>query len=432
MSADRIHRLKLQTADWLRTGSFPGVRAGTQFLKTRMVADESKKLLASSNYLMHRPNSSMSKWALCSAKKEALSIQRKLSSQDKVTLNRSMVVKPRVSKNEPGAILVSFESELGRILSLKRFDKLQTDYRLLFMPSWQNFFSPEAVRLDVTATEPYYILPSAFEENRLRPMLGEHCRFMHFHAASWVNHHFFDGPPVNKNIDLLMLANFSPYKRHWRLFKALRDMAPNLKVRLIGTPLKKEDVDRVISEAKAFGVHDRIEILQNVDDMTLLDSLKRARLLCAMSHREGSYIAVPEAIMANTAVAMLSNAVIGTKAYVNDETGFLLDPRKPLALQLTEALAKSDRLSPQAWAQEHISAQQNCIKLNERLEQDFHQDGLDWTENVRPFYSKRFDFYHEEPISDAEAGVSEDYERLSRDFGLEIKRPASVPMMNAT
>ncbi len=423
MIGSQFRRIKLQASDWLRTGSFIGWRAALHFMASRPTASLSNKLLASSNYLMQCPHGMISTWALKSAKREALAVQNSLSNQEEILLHRSMVIKPFVAPNEPGAILISFEKELGQILNLKQFAELQNNYRILFMPSWQNFFSPESLRLDVAATAPYYLLPSAFSEDRLQPMLGEHGRFLPFHAASWVNHHFFAGS-ATKDIDLLMLANFSSYKRHWRLFQGLRDMDANLKVRLIGKPLMDSDLDRVKAEAKAFGVENRIEILPNVDDQTLLNSLHRARLLCAMSHREGSYIAVPEAIMANTPVAMFSNAIIGTKAYINEETGFLLNPAKPLGPQLTKALEGSNQLSPREWACQNISAEMNCVKLNEMLKEQYEKDGLAWTQDVKPFYSKRFDFFHQDHLTDEEAGTAKDYLRLEQDFGLKIHRPA--------
>ena len=147
------------------------------------------------------------------------------------------MIKSYKFKSEPGIILVSFETELQKILALRRYAELQNEYRICFMPTWQNFFCPEVVELDARATNPYYLLPSSLAESNLQPLLGPQARILPFHAASWVNHNLSCSKPTAKDVDIIMLANFSRLKRHWKLFEAIASLPSNLRIVLIGVPL---------------------------------------------------------------------------------------------------------------------------------------------------------------------------------------------------
>jgi hypothetical protein len=62
-----------------------------------------------------------------------------------------------------------------------------------------------------------------------------------------------------------MVANFSLFKRHWLLFRALRRMRRDLRVTLIGIPLPGRGERELRAEARAFGVAQDLEILTNAN-----------------------------------------------------------------------------------------------------------------------------------------------------------------------
>lgn len=420
---DRICRNLLYFDDFLRTSSLPGWRATAQYIMSFGSMAPEQKLRAAANYLMHQPHGTFSRMAIRQANASAARVAQKRMRTDSTSIIRSAILKSSKSTSEPGVILVSFETELRKILTLRRYEALQQNYRICFMPTWQNFFCPEVIELDVQATVPYYLLPSCFMESSLRPMLGPHCRIFPFHAASWVNHKLFRSPPVTKDIDIIMLANFSRFKRHWKLFEAIASLPDDLRVVLVGVPLHGRDKDCLLQEARMFNVAERVTIIEDPRQQTLRNLLERSKLMCALSHREGCYVGVAEALMANTPVAMFANAMIGTKAYINEQTGFLLDANRALAEQLAEAIAISATVQPRDWATENISAQVNCRRLNSYLKEDFQANGNSWSEDISNFYSIRFEFYHGLEGDTNVADYADDYALLTRDFGLTIERP---------
>ncbi len=427
---DFLYRYLLHFDNFLRTSSLPGWRATAKFLASRFGNSPEKKLQAAANYLMHQVDGVYTKSALRQATESAARAARQRPGVDDASIIRSAVVKSCKSAAEPGILLVSFETELRKVLSLRRYDNLVKNYRICFMPTWQNFFCPEVVELDVRATEPYYLLPSSFDEMELRPLLGPYGRILPFHAASWVNQALYCSSPVIKDIDIIMLANFNRLKRHWKLFQAIASLPKHLQIVLIGVPLHNRDKNSLLKEARLFGVADRVTILENASRETLQNSLERAKLMCALSHREGSYVGVAEALMADTPVAMFGNAMIGTKTYINENTGFLLDPRHSLAGQLAIALERAESLQPRAWARANISANSNCRRFNACLKEDYLAGGHEWTEDIANFYCVRFELYYVDQADSSTANVDEEYVRIERDFGLKIERPREYPVEN--
>jgi glycosyltransferase involved in cell wall biosynthesis len=275
--------------------------------------------------------------------------------------------------------------------------------------------------LDARSTQPYFLMPSAFSESDLCSEFSQKCVFLPFHAASWVRASLYPSSPDERTIDLLMVANFSRHKRHWRLLEALSQMPREISAVFVGVPLFRRTAASLRYEARLFGVEDRIDIVERASDESLRGILRSARLMCAMTHKEGSYIAVAEALMAGTPVAMFSNAKIGTKAYVTNETGFLLSARKQLAPQLMSALDKADAVRPQTWAKENISAEANSARLNQLLQQWSTEHDLRWTHDVEPVYCQHFQFRYLR--DDAEPSLEGEYRRLRQEFGLSVVRP---------
>jgi hypothetical protein len=316
---------------------------------------------------------------------------------------------------------VSFEPELAKLAALASLAELERCYAIVFVPTWQPFYSAALFHLASRVKEPFWIMPSSTKDQDLCAELGPLCRPLPFQASSWVSHIPYASKP-EKSVDLLMLANFSAYKRHWRLFEAIPDMPVQTRIVLAGRPFSGRTAESLRREAAAFNVSDRFEIHENPSDAALAGLLASSRVLCALSHREGSYIAVAESLMADTPVAIFSNAVVGSKEYIRRETGFLLDPDAPLAPQLTECIERSKDLHPGPWAADNISAEANFPRFNELLSRDSTALGGEWTRNMEPFFCRHFDFHYHD--ASAELRHAPEYEHIRMEFGLDIKRPA--------
>jgi glycosyltransferase involved in cell wall biosynthesis len=337
-------------------------------------------------------------------------------------LMRSILLKRRVSEAERGVLLVSFEPELAKLATLASLDELEKEYAIVFVPTWQPFHSAPLFNFAARARRPYWLMPSSREDDMLCGDFGPLCRALPFQASSWVSHTMYNRQQSAKTIDLLMLANFSAYKRHWLLFEALRDLPGSLRVVLAGRPFGGRTADSLLAEADAFGVRERIEIQEDPSDQEVAALLASARVFCALSHKEGSYIAIAEALMAGAPVAMFSDAVIGSKEYIGPATGWFLDSHRALGPQLLKCLEQVGETEPRDWAMKHISAEVNFPRLNSLMRQEAGRLGEAWTVDLSRFFCRHFDFEYMDAA--AELDLHAEYQSLKTRFGLELFRPA--------
>ena len=312
-----------------------------------------------------------------------------------VQLSKSAVIKAPIGK-EKGVIVVGFEHELNKLLHHSAFQEICDQYNILFMPTWQPFYSVELLRFLKLRPDAITVLPSSWQcyfNSINNPGL---IKVLPFHASSWIDETIYQ--PETKTIDILMVANFSIYKRHHLLFSALKELPENLNVLLVGRQLKDRTADDLLAEADTYGVKHRFKLIESPSDDEVRNYLCQAKLVLGLSGREGSYVSLAEALFAGAAVAVFSDAYIGSKNYINPHTGFLLDSEKSLAVQIKTCLQLAQTLTPREWAIQNISTQFNNVRLNALLKHKAESNGELWTKECDAFRIQSFQF---EPMSGA-------------------------------
>jgi glycosyltransferase involved in cell wall biosynthesis len=205
-------------------------------------------------------------------------------------------------------------------------------------------------------------------------------------CSSWVNPDWYEPVPFEKkDIDIFMLANFGKYKRHFLLFKALRRLPRSTRVLLIGQHNAGRTRETLMAEARAYGVEGRFELEENATDSEVFSAFARAKTSLILSRREGSCIAVVESIMANTPVGLLANAEVGSRIFINEQTGRFLQ-EKNLAEQLADFIANAGKYSPRQWAlANNIHCRGSSAILNEIIKRTVLAGGGQWTQDIAPF-----------------------------------------------
>lgn len=409
-----FERMALRTEDWARTHKLSMVAglvrtAAAGVVRRRDISELVARLLASG---FPRERGA----ALIRAAME--SSTRSLTRQEGVSLQRAILVKPFVSPQERGIVFVSFESELAKILQLRRFAALEERYQIAFLPTWQPAYSLPLFQLAALSKQPYFVMPASEVDLKLLPHeLGDMCATIDLQASSWISAAHFPGS-TQRDIDILLLANFSKYKRHWRLFEGLAQSRRSYRVVCAGRPWDGRSLATLKHEAELFGVSDQVQFIQDPSNQEVGELMGRARLFCAMSHKEGSFIAVAEALVSNTPVGMFADAEIGTKRYVEPATGFLFQSSMPLGPQLSSALDRCSLLSPRDWAVRELVAERSIETFNAVAKQQSMLRGCKWTTNAVPIYSRNFRFGYLN--TDDRERLAEESLSLQHDFGLQL------------
>jgi glycosyltransferase involved in cell wall biosynthesis len=295
---------------------------------------------------------------------------------------KAALIKPWISPREKGVVFFSFEEQWLKILRHANVAAFAERYHVVVAPTWSpphhlvNFVFPKAF------PGPVFSLISNWKDLDHFPRFAANYVMVPLFASSWVNPTYYTpAPPDQKNIDLILVANFGTYKRHHALFKALKRMPGHLRVLLLGQEQDGRTVETLRGEARCYGVEDRFDIRCNVSNEELADSLARARVSTVLSRREGSCVVVVESMFAGTPVGLLETAEIGSKHFINEHTGRLLRENY-LAEDLTDFIASAASYRPRQWAEENITCAHSTAVLNGVLRKYALEHGQEWTQDI--------------------------------------------------
>ncbi len=338
-----------------------------------------------------------------------------------VTFTR--VLKAPGPRGEKGVLYSAFEYNWVRLLNRPGARELLDRYYLIGASSW----SPPDYALFAwvagLSDDPLLMGISNLADVEAYRLMSPAVEPLPIMACDWIDPRFYEPKPRSeRGIDILMVANWLPFKRHWLLFTALRTMRKDLRVVLVGREAPGRTADTIRDEARSFGVPQDLELRTGIgiDEVTELQC--DSRIACLFSQREGSCVAVVESFFANAPVAMMRDAHVGSKAYINERTGVLLT-RDGLGRQLSSFLERSDEFAPRQWALEHVTYEHSCRRLNDTLRERAGRTGRPWTKDIVPIrwrpYPEYVDAVSASPLADA-------VDELRDRYGIELE-PAASP-----
>jgi glycosyltransferase involved in cell wall biosynthesis len=161
----------------------------------------------------------------------------------------------------------------------------------------------------------------------------------------------------------------------------LRELPRELRVLLVGQDQEGRDAETIREVARWYGVADRFSILGNQPYSAVAEMFCQARSSIVLSKREGSCVVVTESMFADTPVAVLRGAELGSRVFINDETGCFLN-EATLARDLGDFLRRADNYKPRAWAELHISCHRSTQVLNGILKEHALALGQTWTQDI--------------------------------------------------
>jgi glycosyltransferase involved in cell wall biosynthesis len=412
-----FHRARRSFANWARERDISAFLATANMPFSMFRRDPNAQLAAYATYLARNPGSSFARRIAQLAIQSARRIECEKRAEAS-RLHYSLLLKPWISDKEKGVLLISFETELEKIVDPDALSQIESRYQIVFLPSWSGLYSPALIRLAAHAKSGFFVLPVHASEHSPCRDLSPRCQPLPFNAASWVNEEFYSDTSLKRDIDCLMVANFASFKRHWLLFRALRKL-PEVTALCVGNPWEGRTAQSLLDEAADYGVQARVAIVENPPQQELRRYFQRAKVFCALSYREGSFIAAAEALVSGTPVVMFRNCHIGTRALIGDDTGALVDSVDDLAGRVRDFQKCDMHASIRKIGVDRAGAIANCSRLNGLLRTAAKRERADWTTDIEPFYSMRLAFYYRN--QEADSRFAEDHMFL-RQLGIELVR----------
>jgi glycosyltransferase involved in cell wall biosynthesis len=298
-------------------------------------------------------------------------------------IQKTIVLKRYVSKHEKGVVFVSFDNQMARLAKARDLREFAARYTLVLSPSWSPPHSIASYLFPRLYPDPIFCLISNPRDLDIFPRISNTYRLVPLYASNWFDPRNYTAvPAAEKDIDILMVANFGKFKRHHAFFSALGELPRNYRILLVGQNERGRTRETVLSEAAAFGVRDRFEIRQDVPYEELQELFARARISLVLSRREGSCVVVVESMFANTPVGVYEDAEMGSRVFVNERTGRLFKHGN-LAAQLKDFVASSAQYQPRAWVMENgVDCVASSQALNRVLKQHALSSGGEWTEDI--------------------------------------------------
>ncbi len=296
---------------------------------------------------------------------------------------KAAILKPYLGSSEKGVVFISFENQWVKLLRHGDLHDFAARYDLVLAPSG----SPHNLTNYVFAAAypgTLFTLISNGSDVAALPGVSDKFVVVPLFASSWVNPARFTPKPKSERVfDLIMVANFAKFKRHHVLFRALRLMPRAFRILLIGQNQDTRNAASVEEEARWYGVHERFTLRVNQTYAEVTQALCDSRASVILSRREGSCVVVAESMFADAPVAVLENAELGSRAFINEQTGMFVREAE-LATQLTELIQHADRFAPRQWAEANISCWKSSERLNAILKEHALASGQTWTRDIAP------------------------------------------------
>jgi len=138
-------RFYLRLEDYLRINNFSRINSSIKLITSLLRLDKQTRLGAYAYFLVNNHNSKYRNIFIEKALKIAKTYNTFIDINDNVkdheVLYRSIIIKKYVNETERGILLISFESELIKIVLSKYFTQIENKYQIIFLPSWQPFYS---------------------------------------------------------------------------------------------------------------------------------------------------------------------------------------------------------------------------------------------------------------------------------------------------
>jgi glycosyltransferase involved in cell wall biosynthesis len=299
-------------------------------------------------------------------------------------LNGNAIVLKSPGPNEKGVILLYYSYVYPLFARFFDLERIAARYFLVLEPSWSGFCDLD-ILLFTRTRHPTFVGSIEPRDVAFLQSLRSNLVPVHFSSNTWVDHRIFRPlPGTTKDIDVVMIAGWAPYKRHWAFLAALRRLRARgvrLTVALVGYPLGHTRED-ILQQVRFFGLDDSVEIHEGLDPEQVNLLLNRAKVNVLWSRREGVNRVIIEGMFAGTPCLVREGFNFGHPyPHINPLTG-RFSSEDDLPDQLLEMVEGYRRYAPRDWVLANMSCQRSTALLNDAIRTTALGAGQTWTHDL--------------------------------------------------
>lgn len=301
--------------------------------------------------------------------------------------SRTIVLKNPVLTNghfEKGVIKIKFTETFAYYHQYIECKNLLKYFSIVLEPSWSGYCLPEILGWLDYPECPIVVEATEKQDFSFIQQLGSNLTPVDFGASDWVDfRRFTPDCGLEKDIDVVYVANCNPIKRHHLFFRAIRDIsAPGFQAALVLANFggSAGEINDLIYY---YGIQDRLKIYRQLSQTDLNKVLQRSKVNVLLSYKEGSNKSLFEGFFAGVPGIALRNNIGINKNYINRETGLLVSEHelKDAILYISQRWRE---YTPREWAMANISPLVTTSKLNACLKSIAEKSHEPWTMDIVP------------------------------------------------
>jgi glycosyltransferase involved in cell wall biosynthesis len=286
--------------------------------------------------------------------------------------------------HERGVIILQYSYVYPLLAKFYDLQRIAQRYYLALEPSWSGFCDLN-VLIYTRLQHPVFVGSIEPRDTEFLRRLNTNLIPVPFSSNTWVDHRVFRPlPEVRKDADIIMVAGWAGYKRHYAFFRGLRRLReryPQPKVILVGYPIDLTQ-DDILRQADLCQVRDLLEIHEWAAPAEVNRLMNRAKVNVLWSRREGVNRAIIEGMLAGLPCLVREGMNYGFRyPHINAQTGRFA-PERELPQHLREMIEQHDRFSPRAWVLANMSSQRTTALLNEAIKAQALALGEKWTIDI--------------------------------------------------
>ena len=297
--------------------------------------------------------------------------------------SRILVVKS-AREQEKGVLILDYSYVFPLFMHLFDMESITAKYYLVLEPSWSGFCNLE-ILVYTTLNSPVFLQTYEPRDAAFIEALATNLITVPIAANWWVDHRIMT-PDLSskKEVDLVMVAAWAGFKRHWSFFECLsrmRKRGRRLSVVLIGYP-NEYSKDHIKNLAAYYGILDQIECYEWLSAADVSKQINRAKAFVLWSRREGINRAIIEAMLANVPVVLREGFNYGYKyPYINAATGAYANENNFEAV-IDFVMSEFQTFRPRDWIMENMTCQHATAILQEHIKNYCINSGEPWTQDL--------------------------------------------------
>lgn len=253
--------------------------------------------------------------------------------------------------DERGVILLKYSYSFPLFMKIFDIEKIAKKYFIVLEPSWNGYFDLNILCYHL-ASEPVFVQTQEPSDYKFLESIRTNLIPVNMGTNWWVDYNVFRPLNMEKEIDVIMVASWANFKRHYKFFRILREIkkhGQSIRVVLVGYPIQRT-LEEIREQAEYFHVDDQIEFYEWLTPKEVNVQMNRARINLVWSRFEGNNRVILEGLFANIPFILREGFNYGYKYhFVNNETGVYANEDN-LADTISYVLSNTHRFAPRKWA----------------------------------------------------------------------------------